>query len=683
MQTRWSVVLLFAVGALASATSAQDPPPVEEEFPELLPDEPLTPPPPPLDGEEVERPAAPPPEPPGRVQVGLTAARAASADLRIGVDAESETLDLVLARIGRAAGVPVVVEPEVQEGLTISLREVPWRDAVEVIARMVRCEVVDLPGGGALLRRPVLVDLEVVESDVREVLQLIGRVAGRSVLLSHDVRGLVSARFVGSPWRDALATIAKAAGGLHVVEGDGYVLVGTTPPPASLHGQPTSFETFAAFGDARVDVVAERADPADVAEAIGRAVGKTILVDPSAPSRVDLHLTGAPWGLAVGLLALELGCDFEERQGGILVLSASPPTVIRAVGAPAGPMLRLLARSLGHHIVVGPSVGELVTLDLRRVHSFRALYLLAWLHGWSVVENDDGSLVVTAGPRRPEPPLPMTPYDAQVDAIIDEIVRLARDRRVDELDVHLDALRGLVARASGRGEPPAPSRERQYELDDLRYELSSLLGELSFQTPDARAVTLDALGRTLAKGGADALAIFDALLVRKEGFLRQLLPEAREGIRLQRELHAGTLIIEAMTEALEREDSQAALEVHTTLDAVLERMRDEESEVFHRNGEALFLRARDLADRAKRVAAIAARFGPLLHVQAVFLPGLDGKEPNAAIISGVILEEGDSVPDPATGEPIKDLRVVQIEPGRVRFRYEDTEVTRAVGQAPR
>lgn len=670
--TRWSVALFIALGALAGATRAQDPPlppPLEE-----LPPYDLPPPPPPEYGEDGVSPPAPV-EPAGKVEVRLTAARAAVADLRIDVDAESEPLAQVLARIGRAAGVPVLAAPDAQESFTVSLREIPWREAVDVLARMSRCQVVDLPGGGALVTRPVTVDLEVVETDVRGVLQLIGRVAGRSVLLSTDVRGLVSVSMKEVPWRDALERVARTAGDLHVVESANCVLVGRVAPTLDSFAGP-SLEQLALLGDVRVDVVAERADPVLVCEAIGPLVGRNILVDPMVQGRVDLDLTGAPWGVAVGLIARALGCELEERPGGIIVLWSRPQQRIRAVGAPAAALIRLLASYAGKNVVVGPGMGELVTVDLRGVNYLRALQLLAWVHGWSIAEHPPDVLELTA-PQRPEPPLPMTAHEAQVDQLVDDIARLARAGQVDELEVHFAALRGLLARDRSAREVPPPAAPA-LDGEEL-WELQKLFMRALDDEPAALAVTLEELGRALTLGGAGAEAALRDLFVERELLLQGVRPEALEGLRLALEVHAGTLVLDTMAAALEREDTKAALRAHATLDAVIERMRGEEAEVFHRNAEAIYLRARELAERAERLAMIAARFGPLLHVQAIVYADQSGKEPDSAIISGAILREGDTLLDPTTDEPIEGLRVLEIEPGRVRFRYHDVEFFRALG----
>lgn len=154
-------------------------------------------------------------------------------------------------------------------------------------------------------------------------------------------------------------------------------------------------------------------------------------------------------------------------------------------------------------------------------------------------------------------------------------------------------------------------------------------------------------------------------------------------LRLRLEVHAGTLVLDAMIEALAREDWLGGLALGAQLDPVIARMRKEKGEAFQRSAEALLLRGRELAGMATRVVEIVARFGTLLHVQAVIQADPLGREPDSAIVSGVLMRDGDNVIDPATDELIEGLRVVEIEPGRVRFRFEDACFYRALGAAAR
>ena len=61
---------------------------------------------------------------------------------RITITYDEVDLREIMDDIGRRVGRNIVVEPEqLHEKVTITLKEIPWRDAVDVIAKMARCEV--------------------------------------------------------------------------------------------------------------------------------------------------------------------------------------------------------------------------------------------------------------------------------------------------------------------------------------------------------------------------------------------------------------------------------------------------------------------------------------------------------------------------------------------------------------
>jgi hypothetical protein len=134
-----------------------------------------------------------------------------------------------------------------------------------------------------------------------------------------------------------------------------------------------------------------------------------------------------------------------------------------------------------------------------------------------------------------------------------------------------------------------------------------------------------------------------------------------------------------MAEAIRSDEYDAALDHFKQIEELCEQMKAEEREVFHRNAEALYLRGKALADRAKRLKRIS-EFE--LLVSGVVVAPPDGKEPDKAIINDHIYQEGDTVLDKTTDEEIEGLRIVEIVRSTVRFRYEDTEFVRELKPQP-
>jgi len=150
------------------------------------------------------------------------------------------------------------------------------------------------------------------------------------------------------------------------------------------------------------------------------------------------------------------------------------------------------------------------------------------------------------------------------------------------------------------------------------------------------------------------------------------LGEVQLSIKLQVYISEGNQHLRAMADAIRDDQYDAALERFNQISDLCEQMKAEEREVFHRNAEALYLRGKALADRARRLKRISEF---KLDVTGVVVAPPDGKEPDSAIINDRIYREGDAVMDELE-EEIAGLRIVEIVRSTVRFRYEDTEFVR-------
>lgn len=149
---------------------------------------------------------------------GLTGAPRGGASQRIHVDVENVDLQEVMERIGRQVGRNILVDPSVQETVTVSLRDIPWREAVDVIARMTRCEVEERAGGILVLTQPPKVTIQFTDANVRTVLQLLAAYSGKNIIISPRVDGKVTLDLKEVHWLRALHAIVKTVGDYEVVE---------------------------------------------------------------------------------------------------------------------------------------------------------------------------------------------------------------------------------------------------------------------------------------------------------------------------------------------------------------------------------------------------------------------------------------------------------------------------------
>lgn len=142
-----------------------------------------------------------------------------AAQLKREIDVSVEEADLrdVMDEIGRRVGRNIIVEPEIHEKVTISLRKIPWRDAVDVIAKMTKCEV-EQRGSILVLTQPPKVTIQFTDANVRTVLQLLAAYSGKNIIISPEVHGDVTLDLHEVHWLKALHAIVKTVGDYEVVE---------------------------------------------------------------------------------------------------------------------------------------------------------------------------------------------------------------------------------------------------------------------------------------------------------------------------------------------------------------------------------------------------------------------------------------------------------------------------------
>ena len=142
-----------------------------------------------------------------------------AAHLKREIDVSVEDADLrdVMDEIGRRVGHNIIVEPDVHEKVTISLRKVPWLEAVRVIANLTKCEL-ETRGSIYVLTQPPKVTIQFTDANVRTVLQLLAAYSGKNIIISPEVHGDVTLDLHEVHWLKALHAIVKTVGDYEVVE---------------------------------------------------------------------------------------------------------------------------------------------------------------------------------------------------------------------------------------------------------------------------------------------------------------------------------------------------------------------------------------------------------------------------------------------------------------------------------
>lgn len=162
-------------------------------------------------------------------------AQAPSLDARVNLNIADRSLEDVVAELRARSGANIVVidHPTDEKKrisdkrVTIELSDVPWRDALDLVAEKV---------GGVVERRPaeilavvlpprVTIQTQEKSQDIREVIKAIAMSAGANVVVGPEVVGSIDVRFQDVPWREALNVTAKCLGFVVVEEGHGVLRV--------------------------------------------------------------------------------------------------------------------------------------------------------------------------------------------------------------------------------------------------------------------------------------------------------------------------------------------------------------------------------------------------------------------------------------------------------------------------
>lgn len=137
------------------------------------------------------------------------------------IDVRDKDLREVLSQIGDQVKVNIVVDPQVEESVTLTLETIDWREALDILARETNCVVIEVSDRLIRFTQPPSINIEFQDAELAVVLELLAKQSGANIVISEDVQGKVSLTLRDVPWREALNTIVKTAGYVVVSEREG------------------------------------------------------------------------------------------------------------------------------------------------------------------------------------------------------------------------------------------------------------------------------------------------------------------------------------------------------------------------------------------------------------------------------------------------------------------------------
>ena len=172
------------------------------------------------------------------IALGATGmAQTVGKEARVNLRAEGRSLAEVVDYLREQTGVNLVLLPGEYGPVSVQLTDVPWRDALDVVAESVGCVVSERTGGILVVEKPRPFSLETRGTDIAEVIDLIAKVGGANIIVAPEVTGSLSLRLNNVPWRDALDVACKTLGFTVIEEGRGILRV---VDPVTLQAQMTT-----------------------------------------------------------------------------------------------------------------------------------------------------------------------------------------------------------------------------------------------------------------------------------------------------------------------------------------------------------------------------------------------------------------------------------------------------------
>ncbi|HZU97364.1 MAG TPA: hypothetical protein VFF73_11755, partial [Planctomycetota bacterium] len=322
---------------------------------------------------------------------------------KIDIACEEAELRDVVATIGSRVGRPILVDSDVHEKVSIALRQIPWRDALDVLARMHKCDIDTIGSETLVFTQAPKVTIQFHQANVRVVLQLLAAYSGKNIVIAPSCPSTeLSVDFHEVNWLKALRSILKTFhvhAVLHgsiivVLPGDGPDL----PDDATQAVLRDSDEPYP-HPELRLDMSLEDADLREVMDEVGRRVRANIIVEPDIHEKVTVDLEGVPWHDALVVIARLTRCEI-EKKGSVWVLTQAPKVTLQATDTPAAVWFQLLAKYAGkNNVIAAPDVTGEITCDLHEAHWVDAIKATALAYGYDLAE-DPGDILRIQMPRR-------------------------------------------------------------------------------------------------------------------------------------------------------------------------------------------------------------------------------------------------------------------------------------------
>lgn len=188
-----------------------------------------------LPAQEAEAPVAP-----QQNQEGVSSLAEGDRASRLTLRLKDRDLREVVQSIRRKTSANIIMDPGIEEPVTIDLQDVHWRQALNLVAEQAGCIVTEGAAGVLKVEKPPRVYFAFENTDIQKVIDTIAKISGANIVVAPEVKGTITVRLKNIPWRDALDATVKTLGFVVVEEDRGILRV----VPAANIEQDLEFKTI-------------------------------------------------------------------------------------------------------------------------------------------------------------------------------------------------------------------------------------------------------------------------------------------------------------------------------------------------------------------------------------------------------------------------------------------------------
>ncbi len=141
----------------------------------------------------------------------------------ITLDVSERPLEDVLDHIRTKVGVTLISPVGAEARVSIKLRDVPWSEALVLIAENAGCIATQETPKLWRIEKPPRVTMSFQAEDIKKVIEAIAKYGNANIVVSEKVKGNVTMVINDRPWRDALEAVIKT-NGFYLVQEDRGIL---------------------------------------------------------------------------------------------------------------------------------------------------------------------------------------------------------------------------------------------------------------------------------------------------------------------------------------------------------------------------------------------------------------------------------------------------------------------------